>query len=90
MINEPIKQISHFNYVGWDASYDYDNDMQNKLYKFQYICCIIRKTLRNTGKERRMQFLKTMAIPIPFLFRIVKQYGNETLTFTKKYNERQI
>ena len=36
--NEVIEQVSHFNYLGYDHTYEYENEVQQKLHKFQYIC----------------------------------------------------
>ena len=47
----PIEQVSHFNYLGWDIFYEYDNDIKNKLRKFQCICETLRRALRRTRKD---------------------------------------
>lgn len=80
--NQPIEQLSHFKYLGCDISYDYDEDLKNKLARFQYICGTIKRILRNTRKETRMKFFRTMAIPILL-------YGSETWTLRKE-EERAI
>ena len=76
--NKPIEQVSNFTYLGCDTSYNYDNDMENKINKFQAICGTINRTLNNkTRKDTRIKFYKTMAVP-------VLMYGSESWINTKK------
>ena len=57
-------------------SYKYDNDIKNKLDRFQYICGTIRRMLRNTRKDTIIKFFKTMAIQTLL-------YGRKTWTLKK-------
>ena len=75
--NKPIEQISHFNYLGCDTSYEYDNCIKNKLHKFQYICGTIRSMLKNTRKDTRIKIFKAMAISTLL-------YGSETWILKKR------
>jgi hypothetical protein len=36
--NKIIEYVSHFNYLGCDVSYNYDANLQIKLYKLRYTC----------------------------------------------------
>ena len=72
--NEVIEQVSHFNYLGCDLTYEYENEVQQKLHKFQYICGTLRKILRKkTRKETQLKFYRVMATPVLL-------YGSETWT----------
>jgi hypothetical protein len=63
--NKTIEQVKNFNYLGCDISYNYDDDLQNKLHKFQYICGTIKRTLINkTRKYTQLKFYKAMAVPV--------------------------
>lgn len=65
MDNQPLEQISHFEYLGCNISYEVDHDIENKINKFQRICGTINRTLRNkTRKDTKIKFYKTMAVPI--------------------------
>jgi hypothetical protein len=62
--NKIIEQVSHFNYLGCDVSYNYDADLQIKLNKFQYMSGTIKHTLTNkTRKDTQLKFYKVMAVP---------------------------
>lgn len=70
--NKPIKPVSHFKYLDYDMSFDYDNDIDEKKHKFQAICSRINRTLGNkTRKDTKIKFCKTMATP-------VLMYGSES------------
>ncbi|KAJ4429720.1 hypothetical protein ANN_21924 [Periplaneta americana] len=70
--NKPIEQVSHFDYLGCNITYDVDRDIDNKISKFQWICGTINRTLKNkTRKETKLKFYKTMAVP-------VLTYGSES------------
>jgi hypothetical protein len=43
--NCPLEQVGNFNYLGCDVSYDQDEDVNNKLHKFQNIFGTIRRNL---------------------------------------------
>jgi len=36
--DQKLDQISHFNYLGCDISYNYYKDIDNKTVKYQMIC----------------------------------------------------
>ena len=60
-----LEQISNFNYLGCDISFDVDKDIQNKVNRFQHICGTINRTLKNkTRRETKLKFYKTMAVPV--------------------------
>jgi hypothetical protein len=64
--------VTHFKYLGCDVSYQYDNDVDVKLEKFENICVTIRISLRGkTRKDTQLKFYKVMATPTLF-------YGSET------------
>jgi hypothetical protein len=53
------EQVKNFNYLGCDISYKYDDDLQNKLHKFQYMCGTIKRNLINkTRKYTQLKFIK--------------------------------
>jgi hypothetical protein len=61
--NKIIEQVSHFNYLGCDVSYNYDADLQIKLNKFQYMSGTIKRTITNkTRKDTQLKFYKVMAV----------------------------
>jgi hypothetical protein len=60
-----IEQVKNFNYFGCEISYNYDDDLQNKLHEFQYMCGTIKLTLINkTRKDTQLKFYKVMAVPV--------------------------
>jgi hypothetical protein len=62
--NETIEQVSYFNYLGCDATYEINNDIQNKLNKCRQIYGIIVKTLKGKArKEMQIKFYKMMGVP---------------------------
>jgi hypothetical protein len=68
--------------LGCDVTYDQDEDVNNKLHKFQNICGTIRRNLkRKTRKDTQLKFYKTMAVP-------VLMYGSEAWTIKKNYISR--
>lgn len=57
-----IEYISHFNFLGWDVSYVFNNYITNKLHRFQLMCATIYRTLRNkTAGEIKLKLYKVMA-----------------------------
>lgn len=50
--SKPIEQVLHFNYLGCDISYNYDNDIDRKLNKYQSMCGTIRRTFKVTNYKR--------------------------------------
>lgn len=61
--NKIIEQVSSFNYLGCEIGHD--EDTNKKLSKFQSVCGIIHRTMKNkTRKETRIKFYNTMAIPV--------------------------
>jgi hypothetical protein len=63
IINDNIlKQVSNFNYLGWNLSYNYNRDVQAKLARFQVMCGTIWQILgKQTRKATQLKFYKTMA-----------------------------
>jgi hypothetical protein len=62
--NKIVEQVSHFNYLGCDVTYNEDKDCDKKLHKFQAICGTIRRTLqRKARNETQIKFYKVMAVP---------------------------
>jgi hypothetical protein len=63
--NKIIEQVKNFNYLGCDIPYNYDDDLQNELHKFQYMCGAIKRTLINkTRKDTQLKFYKIMEVPV--------------------------
>lgn len=81
--DQVLEQVSHFQYLGCDITYDEDKDIKNKVNTFQRICGTIRRTLKNkTRKETQIKFYKVMAVPTVL-------YGSECWV-PKKNELRQI
>ncbi|XP_075210156.1 protein spaetzle 4-like [Lycorma delicatula] len=58
-----LEQVSHFNYLGCDITYENDRDCNKKISRFQAICGTIRRTLhRKVLNETQMKFYKVMAV----------------------------
>lgn len=55
----PVEQMSHFQYLGWDASCEKDQYIINKLTVYHAITGKIRNKLR--GNETQLKFHKVMA-----------------------------
>jgi hypothetical protein len=69
-----IQQVSSFNYLECNVIYKYDEDLNDKLCKFQNIYGLISRTLKKkTRKETNLKFYKIMAVPVLL-------YGSETWT----------
>jgi hypothetical protein len=52
-----IEQVSNFNYLGCNVKYKYDEDLNDKLSKFQKIYGVIARTLKKkTRKETNLKF----------------------------------
>jgi hypothetical protein len=49
--NCPLEQVRHFNYLGCVVTYDQDEDVNNKLHKFQNICGTIRRKFKKTQER---------------------------------------
>jgi hypothetical protein len=50
--------------VGLGVSHNYDDDLQTKLNKFQYMRGTIKHTLTNKSrKDTQLKFYKVMAVP---------------------------
>jgi hypothetical protein len=66
-----LEQVSHFKYLGGDVSWEYQNNIQQKLKRFQNICgMILRISKKKTRKETLLKLCKVMAVP-------VLMYGSE-------------
>ena len=46
-----LKLISDFRYLGYDASFYKNKDLDNKLHKFQQICGSLRRNLENKPEK---------------------------------------
>jgi hypothetical protein len=58
--------------------YKYDEDLNDKLSKFQNVCGVIARTLKKkTRKETNLKFYKIIAVPVLL-------YGSETWTLRKR------
>lgn len=69
--NPGLEQISHYKYLGCDASYELDHDMENKII-FSRMCTAIKLTLTNKCRRNtQYKFYKAMAVPTLL-------YDNET------------
>jgi hypothetical protein len=80
--NCPLEQVRHFNYLGCDVTYDQDEDIHNKLHKFQNICGTIWRNLKKkTRKDKQLKFYKTMPVP-------VLMYGSEAWVIKKNDTSR--
>ena len=73
-----VEQVQHFNYLGCEVTFNYEEDLRNKVHKFQNMCGTIKRTLKNkTQKETMLKFYKTMAVPI-------LTYGSENWPMNRK------
>lgn len=53
-----------FAYLGCDVTYGENEDINNKLNGFQYICGMIQSSLKNrVHRETFLRLYKTMALP---------------------------
>jgi hypothetical protein len=72
------EKVSNFNYLGCNVTHKYDEDLNDKLSKFQNICGVIARTLNmKTRKETNLKFYKIMTVPVLL-------YGSETWTPRKR------
>jgi hypothetical protein len=46
-----IEQVSNFNYLGCNVTYKYDEDLNHKLSKFQNMCGVIARTLKEETRK---------------------------------------
>lgn len=77
-----IEQVSHFNYLGCNVSYQGEFDIAGKINKFNYITGTLKRTLKNKArKDSIVKLYKSMAIP-------TLTYGSETWTITKQYHTK--
>jgi hypothetical protein len=73
-----IEKVYNFNYLGCNVMYKYDEDLNDKLSKFQNICGVIARTLKKkTRKETNLKFYKIMEVPVLL-------YGSKTWTPRKR------
>jgi hypothetical protein len=79
------EKVSNFNYLGCNVTHKYDEDLNDKLSKFQNICRVIARTLTNkTRKEPNLKCYKIMAVPVLL-------YGSERWTPRKRdWNRIQV
>ncbi|MFP3020755.1 MAG: hypothetical protein ACEY3F_05440, partial [Wolbachia sp.] len=77
-----IELVNYFSFLGCDISYKTENDVTNKLHKFQTIRGTIHRTLGNkTRKDTRIKFYKLMAV-------LVLTYDSETCITTRRDEQR--
>ena len=70
--NQTFKQVPGYRYLGCNTSFYKNEDLDNKLHKFQNICgCLIRILKNKARKEAKLKLYKVTASPT-FL------YGLET------------
>jgi Tfp pilus assembly pilus retraction ATPase PilT len=63
--NKIIEQVSSFKYLGFDVSYCLKEDIKIKLNKFQGMCGMIQRTLKQkTLQTTQLKFYKIMAVPM--------------------------
>ena len=80
--NKILEQVSNFKYLGCDITYDYDQDLQQKVSRFNMICGAINRSLRNRARKNTLlKFYKVMAIP-------ALAYGSEAWVLTKKHESK--
>jgi hypothetical protein len=73
-----LNSVPNFNYLGCNVTYKYEEDLNDKLSKFQNICGVIARTLqKKTKKETNLKFYKIMAVPVLL-------HGIETWTLRKR------
>ena len=61
--NKIIEEIQNFNYLDCQISHNWENDLKDKVYKFQSICGIIKRILQNkVGKVTKLKFYKVMTV----------------------------
>lgn len=41
--NQPIEQVSHFNFLEFDVTYEYEHNINKKINRFQMICGSINR-----------------------------------------------
>ncbi|KAJ4451040.1 hypothetical protein ANN_02476 [Periplaneta americana] len=59
-----IEQVSHFQYLGCNVTYEEEQDINKKTQKCQHVCGTIRRSLRNkVRKDTQLRFYTTMALP---------------------------
>ena len=56
--NKPIKQISHFNYLGCGISYEYDNDIKISYTNFNISAGLYEEHYEIQGKVQEQNFSK--------------------------------
>ena len=39
-----VEQVQHFNYLGCEVTFNYEEDLRNKVHKFQNMCGTIKRT----------------------------------------------
>jgi hypothetical protein len=63
--NSCIEQFSNFSYLGSSISCNCDEDLNKEVNKFQSICGVIPKTLKEKPrKETNLKFFKFIAVPV--------------------------
>ena len=80
--DKPLEQISNFNYLGCDITYNKEKDYIKKINKFQSVCGTISKTFKNKARlDTQTRLYNILAIPVVL-------YGSEAWTTTKLKEQR--
>jgi hypothetical protein len=74
-----LDQVNHFKYLGYDATFLEETDIDAKIKKFQNICGTIGRTLKGkTRKDTQIKLYQVMAVPTLL-------YGSECWTMRKRH-----
>jgi hypothetical protein len=58
-----LEQVSFFKFLACDLSFDYDDDLNNRLSRFQNMCATIRRTLKHRARKNvLLKFYKKVAM----------------------------
>lgn len=47
-----MEQVSHFNFLGCDISYEYENGVNNKLNKYQMMCDTTDRNIKEQNNKK--------------------------------------
>jgi hypothetical protein len=65
LISKTIGQIQYFNYLGCDISFNCEHDLRQNMYRFQYVCGTMKRTLRNkTRKDTMLVYYEGIVVPV--------------------------
>lgn len=68
-----VTQVQGFNYLGYDISYSYENDLEQMLSRFQTVPRVLKK---KAIKYTQIKFYKVIAVPVAV-------YGSEDQTLNR-------